>query len=335
MKNDLIAHVTVTVAFLSGFLAGCATAPGGGETAGVIPVQSKPAARVSFRQDAGSLGALVRAASEQCGSGIVLMSGLEEQPIGSVRTQNSPYEALVRRIADEAGLLVESSPDYYFLYPAGYESLSPLQMGGVLNPIYTDVRISVSFGAGTKLYNVFALLGHMLKLTIVADNAVAETVCGEMSLAEAPLESALEAILKSARLRPDAIAVESTDEYIFIRSSANQQPESALLNADVLAEEQRQVLDKRVTVYLPDAVPADGQVYVYRSGKSVRGIIGALSTQIGIAVHADEALQPLPVNPIVLNNVRVCTALDLLVRQWPLPEFGYELRNDGIHLRRR
>lgn len=336
MKDFQTFRIAMIALVYSSVIAGCATAPENGrETATAAAAPGRPAERVSFRQESGALGAAVRAVGEQCGGGIVLMAGLEEHPVGAIKIQKSPYEALVRRIADEAGLLIESNPDYSFLYPAGYESLAPLGIGDALNPVYAEVWVSASFGAGTKMYNVLALLGHMLRLTIVADNAVAETVCGEMSLAEAPLARALEAILKSARLRPDAIAVESTDEYIFIRSSANQQPESALLNADALTEEQQQVLDKRVTVYLPDATPADGHVYVYRSGKSVRGAIGTLSRQINLGVYADEPLQALPVNPVVMNNVRVHTALDLLVRQWPLPEFGYELRDDGIHLRRR
>lgn len=316
--------------------AGCATKHGGpGDIPAAAHAGGVPAGRVSFRQEAGTLGAAVRAAGEQCGGGIVLMAGLEERPVGAIKIQKAQYEAIARRIADEAGLLFEASPHYFFLYPAGYESLMPLGIGNALNSVYADVPVSASFGAGTKMYNVLALLGHMLNLTIVADNAVAETVCGEMFLSQAPLASALEAILKSARLRPDAIAVESSEEYIFIRSAANQQPDSMLLNEETLTEALRKSLDKRVTAYLPDAPPAEGQVYVFRAGKSLKGVIDTLSRQIGVNVYVDAALEALPVNPVVFKNIRVSTALDLLIRQWPMPEFGYELREDGIHIRQR
>lgn len=336
MKAFQFARITVLGIAVSTIFAGCATTTADSKDGpAAARVADWPSGRVSFRHEPDSLGAVVRAAGEQFGGGMVLMAGLEEHAIGAIKIHKSPYDALARAIADEAGLLIDASPDYFFLYPAGYESLTPLEIGGALNAVYAEVQVSASFGAGTKLYNVFAVLAHMQNLTIVADNVVAETVCGEMVLAQAPLKNALEAILKSARLRPDAIVVESTEEFIFIRSAANQQPDSTLLNAEMLTDTQRNALDKRVTAYLPEAPAAEDQLYVYRAAKSLRGTTDTLARQIGVTVHADKEIEALPVNPVVLRNVRLGTALDLLIRQWPLPEFGYEFREDGICIRRR
>jgi len=64
-------------------------------------------------------------------------------------------------------------------------------------------------------------------------------------------------------------------------------------------------------------------------------VLDSLSQQLGILVVAEKGLEDLPVNPVVLNNVRVQTAMDLLIRQWLIPDFGYQVAGDRIVIRRR
>jgi LysM repeat protein len=60
-----------------------------------------------------------------------------------------------------------------------------------------------------------------------------------------------------------------------------------------------------------------------------------LSRQLGITIVAEKGLEGAPIKTGLMNDVRVSTALDLLVRQWPVPEFGYQFTQDRIVIRRR
>ncbi|NJL72818.1 MAG: hypothetical protein HC888_15280 [Candidatus Competibacteraceae bacterium] len=65
----------------------------------------------------------------------------------------------------------------------------------------------------------------------------------------------------------------------------------------------------------------------------LEAVLPALTAQLGILVEASPEARDLPVNPCVLPGVRLRTALDLLVRQWPLPRYGYEVLPDRILIR--
>ena len=102
------------------------------------------------------------------------------------------------------------------------------------------------------LATVFALISHLLDTTIVADNVIAEAEAGEAALGAMPLDQALTALLKAARVLH--VVPEGTDEYLFLRFPGNQSASSQLLNPESLDDAARAMLERRVSVVLP--VPA-------------------------------------------------------------------------------
>lgn len=291
--------------------------------------------RVTFRQEANLLGATVRQLGEQCGGGLVLVNGLEGRAMGPLSLRESEYEFLVRQLASEAGLAYLATPYYFLLYPAEYKALENISVAAGLPQRFQDIRTTCSFGSGTTLFNVLGVLGTNLGLTLVADNVVAETRCGELFLTDAPLPNVLDAILQSARLSPDAFLVESTDEYVFICSRANQNTSSTLLNADALTAEEQQLLARQVNLCLPERPESAAQVVVYHAATPLEDVLPALAEQLECPVRAEAGLDDLPVNFTVMNNVRIGTALDLLIRQWPIAQFGYEVAGGDVVIRRR
>jgi hypothetical protein len=67
----------------------------------------------------------------------------------------------------------------------------------------------------------------------------------------------------------------------------------------------------------------------------LKAILTPLTEQTGVPMHAEDALHDLPVNFAVFHGLSVSKTLDLLIRQWPLDVFGYEVRADGVHIVRR
>ena len=55
--------------------------------------------------------------------------------------------------------------------------------------------------------------------------------------------------------------------------------------------------------------------------------------QLGVKVTAQRRLAEIPINPVVFKNVRLETAMNLLLRQWPLAGFVWELQADRILIR--
>jgi len=331
MKNFLGGYSGLVLVSSLLTAAGCAT-PGDGRPDAAEPGKFPS---VTFHGEASTLGATVRRLGEECGGGLVLMNGLEERPVGPVKLHRNDYEFLVRRLTQETGLVAHATAYYYFLHPPEYEVLRSINVEGVLAPRYAEPRTSISFGNGTRLYNVFGVLSRNLGITVVADNVVAETPCGEFFLTDAPLPAVLNAILQSARLSPQAFAIESTDEYIFIRSMANRNPSGALLNAEALTPDQQQLLARRVYVELPRQPDTAEQVLVYQAALTLEATLPALSAQLGCPVRVAPGLEDLPVNFAVMTHVRVATVMDLIVRQWPIAEFGYEVVGTEIRIRRR
>ncbi len=125
--------------------------------------------------------------------------------------------------------------------------------------------------------------------------------------------------------------MESTAEYIFIRAPQNTTPPSLLLNPSSLDAEQRVLLDRTVTVALPDR-----RTHAFMAAPiPLRDALRPLTDQLGVEIAAQRTLADIPVNPCVMRQVRVETALALLIRQWPVPEFGYELLPERILIRER
>ena len=335
MRITGVSMIAVTVAGMLLTIGGCASDRETAEGPRTVTLTDALNERVSFRYDGGTLGDVVRAAGEQCGGGMVLMYGGEAIPVGPIHQQRSRYDALIHQICEKANVQSSVTPYYYFIRPAGYESLESLAIAPQLDPGLAEIKASVSFGAGTKLYNVFAVLSHIVRRTVIADNVVSEAAVGELFLTKAPLPVILEAVLQSARLRPDAIAAESGDGYVLLHARENVSAAAHSDHREGLSEEAQRLLGRKVTVYLPELPPEGAQMFVYHAGKSLGGTLAALSRQVGVNVYAEGNVADLPVTPGVYIDLPVRTVMDLLIRQWPVPGFDWELREDGLHIIRR
>lgn len=320
--------------------AGCATtgppgdAPAAEETAPAAP--ARELSRVTLRIEQSSLGEAVRRVGEVAGGGIALMNGLEDRVVGPIDFDGVTVAAAAERLARQASLEARATPHYHFLMPAGYESLLELDISGRIDPGFPQETASVAFGGNTALFNVLAALGKNLNATFVADNAVADARCGEFALLHAPLPEALNAILRTARIPPGAVVVESTPEYVFFVSAGNQSPRDTLLNGASLSAAQRALLEERVSVVAPYHAAAARGIAMLPDAARLADVVPDLARQLELPVTIEAGLEDLPVNYTVLNNVRTGTAIDLIVRQWLQPSFGYEMLEDGtIHIRTR
>ena len=290
---------------------------------------------VTFAGDSGPAGDALRLFGEQAGGGFVLMSGLEERAVPPMEFRQEPYESAIAAFAASIHSTYTHTPYYYLILPPEYGLLENVAVAAQLDVSYRAVSASAVFGAKTSLYVVFSALGKSLGLTIVADNFIAEERCGELNLPEAPLGVILEAILQSARIAPDSFVVESTPEYIFLRAARNETPVSVQLSAGEPTPDQQALLDSRVSLVLPPRAK-DEQEYVFDvEPMALRDALLPLTEQLGIDVVAQRRLADIPINPCVINNARLSTAMDLLIRQWPLPEFGWELQPGRILIRER
>lgn len=279
------------------------------------------------------LGSLARVLADEVGGGLVVMKGLEDLPVPPLQHANTPFVGFVSQMATALRLNVQETPSYLFLYPEGYEALTNVSFEGLLDPAYDGVSAALAFGFDTPVFEAFALLGDALGITLVSDNIIGDALCGSMNVAEGPLHHGLDAVLKSARVPQDQIVVESTPDYIFVRAVQNTTRSSTIIGGDVLSEAENKVLDTRVSVVVPPLTRGEGQLMIPRGATPLGSVLGSLSEQLGVPVAVSTGLEALPVNPTILNNVTVRTAMDLLIRQWPVPEFGYELKDGRIRIR--
>ena len=305
------------------------------EAARVAPPKHWP--RVALEQDGSTLGQTVRHIGREVGGGLVMMNGVGNRRIPPVKVKRARYGKFAAQLAKHTSCLCEPTPWFFFLYPKEAEVYQPLlqvSLEGRLHPRYDTTALELLSGDRTPLHNVLTLLSQGDNITIIADNPVAGNLCGEIVLGLTPLEVVLEALLMSARVAPDTFQVDSTEEYIFLYGTGNRNPRSVLLNEEGLNDTQRALLEKRVSVQLPVPTDNNEQVY-YADASSLSEVLGTLSHQLGVPVVADKQLQDFPVNPCVMNDVRLRTALDLLIRQWPIARFGYEVRGQDILIRAR
>lgn len=324
-------------------LTSCAgTTPDTPSPADAAPVTAAPARgprplrtfpKVSYQQGHASLDQAVRYIGEAYGGGIVSILGVDVRAVPPMDHERIPYETFVDELAKSVECVWVREPDYYLILPPGYELLLDTRIDQVLPPRFETPTLDFAFGYNTKLYDVLASIGHSLGLAIATDNILGEQRVGEMNVPETPLPNALEAVLRSARVVPDAFSVECTEEYLFISAASNQARRNALLNPAPLPEAAEAFLDRIVHVTLPVAPPDAAHIAFNRSTLPLETVLPALSAQLGVLVEASPEVRDLPVNPCVLPGVRLRTALDLLVRQWPLPHYGYELLPDRILIR--
>lgn len=316
-------------------LSGCQTTGGGtrtGKGTGKTPpdqtANARPVITGVFTGE--TLGDIAFKIIEQSGGSLVIMGGLESKALSSIEFTKIPYDQMARQLAQLTGNEIQDTPNYLFMYPATYAALTEVSIDGPMDPAYEGINVTAAFGFDTPLYEVFALLSHALNITIVGDNVIAAARCGTMALTNAPLRDALTAILKSARIPNGSFAVESTPEFLFIHSPQYASAPSALLNADELSAEANAVLDKQVDLYLPLRPENDATLKIPQTAVPLGALLSRLSEQLGVGVEVAPGLDEVPVNPCVMRNVRVRTALDLLIRQWPVPKFGYKIIDDKV-----
>ncbi len=279
-----------------------------------------------------TMGEVVREIGNRTGGSLVLLNGLEERPLESVNYVNAELPEVAADLAEQAECAIQVTDGYRFIFAPGYETLTQTSLSNQTDPRFRERIDKLAVGANIPLHAVLAWIGQAYDTTVVADNAVAAARTGEVALQTVYVDQAVEALLKSARV--NAVAFDSTDEYLFLYTPENLNPRSAMLNDGELPQALRQRLDRRVTVALPEPSSDPGRLVVGEA-RRLRDVLTALSMQLGIRVVAEPELMDIPINPAHLSNVRVQTALDLLIRQWLLPNYGYQVTHDRIVLRRR
>ena len=321
--------------------AGCATTPGANDNDEAVEytddadtlraAPTEPFPRVSLSLDSATLGQAVRQMGERHGGSLAIMNGIEERPIGRVAHNQVAFDRVVEGWAQRADSAFQKTPNYYFMYPPGYESLTMLSFAGQLDPRYDAIEEPMTFGAGMSLFALFKWIGEALDLTLVADNIIGEAACGEITMGSVPLSASLEALLKSARIAE--ARVDSTEEYIFIAQPRAWMRRPALLNEASLSGRQRDFLDQRVSLRLPEARRTRASVELEFGAIPLADALPAISEQLGIRVVAEPEIEDLPVNPVYMHDVTVRTAMNLLIWQWPVPQFGYQFTADRIVIR--
>jgi len=272
------------------------------------------------------LGDFVATLAETSGGGIVVMNGLEYVPVKAQSWLDAPFERVIRDVAGSDKVKIEETPAYFFLYPPGYEVLEQVSLEGLLDPKSDAVTASIGFGYRTSMFEALAFMSSSLGITLLADQVIGDAQLGALNLAESPLHVCLGALLKSARVPPEAFEVESTPEYVFLHAKSNP-PRPGLLNPLELTEAQNQFLDKKVSVTVPSRPLNVSNV------ENLGVALPVLSRQLGVEVVAP-GLEKLPVSPAVFRDVPVRKVLELMIRQWPVPEFGYRVEENRIVIER-
>lgn len=337
-------HTAILVAVLALVPLACSTtgtaptaSPDSDGGAGKVKLGSKAAEtgefpRVTLDQEESTLGETVRKIGQQSGGGLVLAFGLESIELPALKFSQANYETVAQKLATLSKSALQNCSTYYFLMKPGTEVLRDVSLLGKLHPRYDNERAGLRIGAGTRVYTALALLNEATNANVVADNAIADVRCGELALPEIPVQYGIEAILKSAQIIQ--FEAESTDEYIFIRYNLNDSRQDTLLNRAQLDERQLNYLEQRVSVALPEPSRRNNDRAIIAGAMPLYEVVDTLSEQLGITVVAERSMREFPVNPMVLKNVRIETAMNLLIRQWPVGEFGYQFTHDRLVIRR-
>jgi hypothetical protein len=279
------------------------------------------------------LAEVIRQAGELAVGRYALMHGLGPMQVDSASFVRARPAEVAESLAEDLGLAVQKTDHYDFIYAPGYEALTQVNLGPDIPARFAETENRIAIGDGMPLYAALAMISQALGKTIVADNAAAAARSGEIALTNAPLYAAVEAMLKSARAT--RFFVDATDEYLFIQAVMNRSERSSLLNEGDLDQRQLDYLEQETTVYLPAPPTPDSGGALAREARTLAYTLPHLSRQLGIQVVAERGLADLPVNPAVLANVRVRTALNLLVRQWLQPDYGWHFAGDRIVIRKR
>lgn len=274
------------------------------------------------------LGGLVRSYARDHRLDVALMNGLEQTHVDSLGAKRRGYSrADFEKVVRAAGGKLHDSGAFTLIVPESpmYGPLTRYTLTERIDPAYASVKAVLQIGSGTPIYNALALLGYVLDRTIIADNTIAEQPTGEIALFDVPLAAAIEAILKSARVPEEAIAVASTREFILIHSPATRP--TIRDTAEIPA-----YLSRRVSVTLPNPVLDQGQ-FPASEVMPLHAVLNSLARQFDIPVEVDERLRDLPVTPTHMSRVSIATALDLLLAQWPVNDISIDAQSERIIVR--
>lgn len=285
-----------------------------------------------FTFDRGPLALFVREFNSWCGRNLVLINGLELIQVGPYEFQNQPPDSVLDRVAEDAALKIHHAASYDLLLTEGYESLSRLDMKNAIDPELASRKADVRFGADTPLYAAFALVGQALDTTLIGDNIVAGATSGEVQLTGVTFADALTALLQSARVAEGNVRVQAEENLTFLYAPGNPLRTDLLLNADEIDPAARAILDRRISLTLP--YPPDSPEHLRGDVGAVRlqACLDSASEQLGVRLMTDARAADLPVNPAVMHDVTMRTALRLLIHQWPVSDYGYVFVPEGIRI---
>jgi len=276
------------------------------------------------------LGLVIRDLNTTGEMSLVLMNGIE-----NVLTLKADWEGLSSE--DTLDYLLKThklsrfNTKYYtFICPPDYEVLSTIDLSHLIPKKYAKIKVNIAFGADTPLFSALALIGHSTGLTLVADQVMGDSLCGELRLYDTPLPQALEALVQSARVQPRAIKVQGTQDYILLLSAAHSL-RSKVQSGDIPKAMARK-LAENCSISLLFYTPSGSEANSPLGASKLHTVLSELSLQIGIPIKAEGKINHLPVNPMVLNNVSREMALELILHQWMLPIFTYEVQDGSIML---
>lgn len=276
------------------------------------------------------LGQLVRSLGSEFDRSIVLMNGVEYYFAGPYRPEAMARRDFTTRLAEDTGMLISRLPTYDFIYPPGFDSLLEFSPSQRLSPRTANINTSIRIGADTPLYGALALLSHSHGVTLVADNVIASALCGETRLHAVSLGDAIDAILRAARLSDATCSIDVEGEAALFYTPRADRRSNVLTNPSDTARPA--ALDRHVSLYLP-APPEDPRRLLEESrAVSLEICAQRIGEQLGMRIEFDRSCGRLPVNPCVMSDVTIETAMRLLIQQWPLPHYGYTATEDTIRI---
>lgn len=292
-----------------------------------------PADTITYATEAKEIGSVLRDLGSVLSINVALMNGVQRREVGPYDFRNAPYETVLSRLAADGGLERLSSGTYELLAPGDYRRLNQLDLHEVLPGTFTLPAGSVAIGADTPLFDALALVSRAFNTTVIADNAVAAARSGELAMPDIDGVDAIEALLKSARIDDAAFRVVTGENWLLIHAAGNAPRTDVIANRNDLTQAQRTMLTRRVSLRLPQAGAAATEVGAYASASTLENVLPGLSSQLGLTVTADPQLRRFPVNPCVMTNVTVETALRLLINQWLAQAFVVDVNQESLHIR--
>ncbi|MCX8065793.1 MAG: hypothetical protein N3G21_11590 [Candidatus Hydrogenedentes bacterium] len=261
-----------------------------------------------------------------------LLNGVESRWV-QIDKPAKEWDKLLLQVVSATGLVCQSERGYYFLYPPDfpmYELLALYPLAEKMPSRFKDIKISASFGVGTKLYNVFNSLNFAYGCNIVADNTLAELPIGEVVANQLSLDLFLDMVIKSARISPQTLRMCVREDFVFLYTTLNNNI-SELESCECFNErglDER--LKKRVSLNLPEIIEKGRSLPFYDSAKPLKDVAKIISAQLGIGVELQPGTEELPINPLYISNVSVETALNLIVFQWLENAYGYVFENGKV-----